>query len=632
MPDAEQQMEFPGHSLIGGRSTNLRKRSKSRLPQKIALFLSLFVLLSLLVCPRSLHSDTQPSPRHSLVQTSAGQEFACGFDPLGAQEEASKHQLHLLHSGRAQANILAQSLPRVNILGDLAVIEDDGSIVMPPNDFDMNKSALLFTPDGSGYRVSRDSLGFTKSFGARVEAFYGIDDLPLDNANNGYKELSLGSTPFPFFGASYDKLFIGTNGFITFRQGEVSGRLSAAALATELPRIAPLWADLDVTASGGIYYNRLEGRHVITWDGAPQAQYPSLSTFQLVLYDDGRFAFVYRKVKARNALVGISPGGSTELAQPMDFSNAQNEHLERAAFESFSKLKRIDIPAFTRAFYAAQPDAFDTLYMWTDFAFDNGPGYATSFNVRNDIKGIGQKLYDRGAIYGSASRLSSIALIGDIVGSWPADPNAEVAGLFTAVKIVCHEQGHRWLTYVRFKTNKGASDDLLGRDLSHWSFLMDSRTTPEGNFSSLMEGNAWGESAGGSFRTIESSANYFSELDQYLMGLRSPEEVNAVSYLDVPEEVQQRLRIGSPMDNFSLSAEKKSVTLEQIIAQEGARLPDAANAPKDFRIAFVLLIERGKAVTDLTLEKLENYRSTLVRYFSLATSRRGALNSALFHN
>jgi hypothetical protein len=566
------------------------------------------------------------------VLSNAHNEFICGFQPLGAEEELSKHKLHLLHSQGESAQIVANSLPRVNIIGDTAVIEDDGSIVMPANNFDMNKSSVLFTPEGNGYRVTRDGVGFSKDFGSRLDYFFGIDNDLLSNANNGYRELSFGSLPFKFFGVSYDKFFVSTNGFISFTQGDVSGRMSAAALASEMPRIAPLWADLDVTATGGIYHNRLEDRQVITWDGAPQAQYPNLSTFQLVLYDDGRFAFVYRKVKARNALVGISPGNSGATAEPLDFSNAQNQAVARPVFESFSKQKRIDIPALTRAFYSSQPDAFDTLYLWTDFAFDNGPGYATSFNVRNDIQGIGVRIFDKGAVYGSPSRLSTIAMIGDCIGSWPDDPNAHVVGLFSAIKIVCHEQGHRWLSYIRFNTNKGANDDLLGRDLSHWSFFMDTRTTPEGNFSSLMEGNVWSDGAGGPFRTIESTANYFSELDQYLMGLRSPEEVGEIAYLDVPDELQERFRFGSPLSNFTISAVKRNVSLDQIIAQEGARLPDAANSAKDFRIAFLLLTERDTTAANKTLNKLDNYRSTLLRYFSTATSRRATLDSRLFQN
>lgn len=573
--------------------------------------------------------DIRQSPAASL---SAHPEFLCGFNELGAEEEFSKHKLHLLNRQQEKSSLVANRLPAVNLVGNIAVIEDDGSIVMPANDFDMNKSSLLFTPQGDGYRVSRNTVGFTKDFGARLDRFLGIDHMPLSDANNGYAEVAFANAPFSFFGAGYDKFFVSTNGFVTFNQGDSSGRTSAAALATEMPRIAPLWADLDVTSLGGIYHNRLEDRQVITWDGAPQAQYSGISTFQLVLYNDGRIAFVYRKVKARNALVGISPGSLASGAQPLDFSNAQSQFINTAVFESFSKQKRIDIPAFTRAFYTAQPDDFDTLYLWTDFAFDNGPGYATSFNVRNDIRGIGARVFDRGAIYGSPAKLSSIALMGDAISSWPDDPNAHVVGLFSAIKIVCHEQGHRWLSYIRFKSNKGANDNLLGRDLSHWSFLMDTRTNPEGTFSSLMEGNVWSQSTASAFQSTQSAANHFSELDQYLMGLRTPEEVGTLTYLDVPEELQAKLRFGSPMDNFTISAEKREVSIEQVIAQEGARIPDAASATKNFRIAFVLVTERGTSAAARTVNKLESYRSTLARYFSNATSRRATLDGTLQQN
>lgn len=603
---------------------------------KFPVFLLLLCFCFSIVVPL-LHSATAQAGNALIHQSAfapltAHDEAICGFNPQGAEDEISNHKLHALNLQKEKSSIVTNSLPRVSIVGDIALIEDDGSIIMPANDFDMNKSSLLFTPEGNGYRVSRDSVGLTKDFGTRLDYFFGLDNELLSGANNGYRELPFTNAPFPFFGINYDKFFIGTNGYITFNQGDATGRISASALATNMPRIAPLWADLDVTSSGGIYYNRLEDRHVITWDGAPQAQYPAISTFQLILYNDGRFAFVYRKVKARNALVGISPGNLPPGSQPMDFSNAQHELITTSVFESFSKEKRIDIPAFTRAFYNSQPDAFDTLYMWTNFAFDNGPGYATSFSVRNDIKGIGAQIFDKGAVYGSSAQLASIALMGDIAGSWPDDPNAQVAGLFTAVKIVCHEQGHRWLSYIRFKTNRGPSDDLLGRDLNHWSFLMDTRTTAEGTFSSLMEGNAWRTGAGGSFLTVETAANNFSEIDQYLMGLRAPEEVSTLSYLNVPDDVQAKLRFGSPMSNFSINAERRDVSIEQIIAQEGPRVPDAANSPKNFRIAFILLTERGTNAANKTLNRLENYRSTLVRYFSTATSRRGALDSTLIQN
>jgi hypothetical protein len=593
----------------------------------VAIFLSSSAPLS------RLHAEAsaiQPSRR--IAQSTSG-GLICGFDARGAEEALSYHREHRQRLTGDLDALSIQSPPSVQTVGDIALIQDDGSLVAQPNGFDLKNSSLLFTPDGNGYRTSVGTVGFNGELGTRLGDYLGIDDLPLEGANNGYKEIAINAAPFKFFNTVYDKIFVSTNGFISFTRGDTSARVSAAALAKEMPRIAPLWADLDLTEGGSLFYNRLPGLHLITWNKAPQAQYSGASTFQAALYDDGRIAFAYKKVKARNAMIGLSSGSSNLDPQPLDFSEAQNQHIEAPAFESFSKQKRVDIPAITRAFFNAQPDTFDTIYIWTDFAFDNGPGYATSFIVRNDIQGIGVKQFDKAGMYGSASRLSSIVVMGDIVGSWIDDPNANVVGLFSAVAITCHEQAHRWTSYVRFNSNRGVKDDLLGRDLNHWSFLMDTRTVENGSFSSLMEGNAWSGLTTGTFKTIESSANHFSELDQYLMGLRSADEVSDLSYIDISDEqLHEALRIVSPASNFTISGDRKTVSIDRIIEHEGARVPDIAQSPKEFRVAFILLSERGRTPTTAVINKTDNYRSELVKYFRQATGRRGALDSSLSTN
>jgi hypothetical protein len=611
--------------------------NKKYYPQLILLVLSVIFLCSSVYIPH-LHATTKVAQNPQTTVQSTGSGLSCGFDAQGAENALNSHREHRLCAkgnfpkGNLDA-LTIQSLPGVQAAGDVALIEDDGSIVMQPNGFDLKNNSILFTPDGNGYRTSIGSIGFNGELGARINDYLGSDGLPLEGANNGYKEISLTSAPFKFFNTTFDKIFISTNGFISFGRGDTTARVSAAALAKEMPRLAPLWADLDVTVSGGVFYNRLPGLHLITWNKAPQAQYSGASTFQAALYDDGRIAFAYKKVKARNAMIGLSPGDSTTDAEPLDFSEAQNLRVDAPAFESFSKQKRIDIPALTRTFFNAMPDTFDTVYIWTDFAFDNGPGYATSFIVRNDIQGIGVSQFDKGAMYGSNSRLSSIIVMGDIVGSWIDDPNAHVVGLFSAVAITCHEQAHRWTSYVRFNTNRGVKDDLLGRDLNHWSFLMDTRTVDNGSFSSLMEGNAWSGGTTGTFKTIESSANHFSELDQYLMGLRPASEVGDLSYIDIgDQQLEEALRIVSPASNFTISGERKTVSIDRIIEHEGARVPDVTSSPKEFRIAFILLTERGRAPSTAVINKTDSYRSALVKYFGQATGRRGSLNSSLTEN
>jgi hypothetical protein len=605
---------------------------KSRARASLALCLA---LVAALAAPSATAVGTGTTTAHVAGNPASGVGFNCGYDPQGAEREWHNHRANLLAlNGRASGGRASQSVrtraARTEDRGDLALIEDDGTIIMSPSKFDLKNRAVMFTPDGDGYRIAREEVDFEKEFGFKMNYFYGSNGDLLGSSDNGWRDMALIGSGFTFFGVLYDRIYVGSNGYITFTRGDTGADPSVAALASELPRIAPLWSNLNPTTRGGVYYNRLSGRHVITWDRVPHAQFGGANTAQAVLYDDGRIAFVYKKVKTRSAVAGISPGRPDLEALPVDLSDPPEEAVTGPFFESFSTFKRLDVPALTRAFYEAHGDIFDALYIWTDFSFDNGPGFAHSFNVRNDIGGIGIPMFDRGGIFGSASRLSTVITMGNVAdGQWPADPDEHVVGLNSAISIVCHEQGHRWLSYVRFDADHDIKDDLLGRDNAHWSFLVDTRTNPEGSFSSLMEGNAWRDNGNGTFTSIETAVNHFNDLDLYLMGLIPPDEVGDITYLTVDPALKPFLREGSPRNGFSLSAQRKTATVDQIILREGKRAPDAESAPKVFRIAFILLTESGRAPADATLEKLDRYRRSLIRYFSTATSRLGSLDSRL---
>jgi hypothetical protein len=525
------------------------------------------------------------------------------------------------------AQAVKSSGPSLRDTGDIAIIEDDGTIVIPPSGFSLKNSSVLFAPDGDGYRISSGGVGFSTDFGSRLGYFL-IGENKLGDFDNAYRDVSLTGPRFQFFGVYYDTIYIGTNGYITFTQGDTTARISPSALATQLPRIAPLWADLEFNDSGNIYYNRLEGRYLITWAGGGQPDYDGISTFQAALYDDGRIAFVYKKVKVHAALVGISPGHSTVDPQPVDFADPPAGKMTGAVFETFAKQKRLDLPALLHAFYGPQSDVFDTAFVWTDFDFDNGTGVAHSFNVRNDISGIGIARFDRGSAYGSGSRLSTVVTMGN-ASDWPSNPETISAGLNSAISIVCHEQGHRWLAYVHFEDQGEVRDDLLGRENAHWSFLVDSRTNGDGSFSSLMEGNSWRDGGAGTLTTIESAVNYFTPLDQYLMGLRSAGDVGDIPYLVTDPQLKQLLHEKSPVSGFSMTAVGKTTNVAQIVAHEGPRIPDATTAPKEFRVAFILLTEQGSTPASVTLEKLARYRDSLISYFSVSTGRRASLSASL---
>lgn len=557
--------------------------------------------------------------------------FNCGYDPDGATDEWLVHKSNLLSRSKSERSvsesILSAAGPTVADIGDIAVMGDDGTVIYSPIRFNLKNSSILFTPEGDGYRISSGDIGFTRDIGGRLGFFFGSDKRPEDG-DNGYRDFQLPDAPFPFFGTYYDTIYIGTNGYITFNNGDTTARLSPAALASDLPRIAPLWADLEVVDAGEIYYKRFADRHLVTWSGVGQPAYDGLSTFQVALYDDGRFAFVYKKVKAQAALVGISPGGFDGEPQAIDFSRPPADAVKEPVYQMFGKQKRLDLPALLRAFYRHFPDSFDTAFIWTDFEYDNGLGVAHSFNVRNQISGIGLRNFDRGFVYGSAERLSTVVTVGN-QADWPGNPQVIAAGLNSAISIVCHEQGHRWLAYVRFDAEHDIKEDLLGRENAHWSFLVDTRTDSQGTISSLMEGNAWRDSGSGTFTTTETAVNYFTPLDQYLMGLRSPDEVGEIPYLSTSSQLKEFIREKSPVSGFSLSAVRKTTSVGQIVEREGPRIPDVQHSQKDFRVAFILLTEQGAQPSSAVLDKIARYRDALVEYFSAATDGRATMSASL---
>lgn len=591
--------------------------------------LSVAILAAALLAP---FPGAHANPPDAKGFSSFSNPLNCGYDARGAEDELSNHKLNALRRGEADyprtMSLLQKRRPSIDDTNDIALLQNDGTLVIPPAKFNLKNRSILFTPerdsDNFGYRISMPEIEFNNDFGSRLE-FFGSDG--EKNSDNGYSGVSLDGNQFPFYGVSYDTFFVGTNGYITFAQGDTSARISPSALATELPRIAPLWADLDVSDSGNIYYNRLQGALLFTWNKAGQPSNDGASTFQAVLYDDGRIAFVYKKVNAQAALIGISPGNSATAAQPVDFLKPPAERLTGPLFETFAKDKRLDLPAIMRAFYTTHSDSFDTVYVWTNFAFDNGQFVAHTFNISNNIQGIGLPIFNRAPAYGSA-HLGSLIAMGN-TGDWPKNPDAYVVGLNSAISIVCHEQGHLWLAYIHFDADNQVKDDLLGRQDSHWSFLVDTRTSADGAYSSLMEGNSWRESGGGIFTTFESAVNYFTPLDQYLMGLRPANEIGDIPYLVTDLQLKEFLHEKSPASGFSMSAVRKTTSVAQIIAREGPRIPDVITSPKAFRVAFVALSEQNSTISSSELAKISAYRDAIVRYFSTATGGRGSLDASL---
>jgi len=117
---------------------------------------------------------------------------------------------------------------------------------------------------------------------------------------------------FPFFGQEYGELFISSNGFIDFTNGNASYLKSEEALAGRV-MIAPLWDDLEIDPAGhpehDIYIHMPSADSVCFRWSAKSYHTESDINVELILYRDGRIAFNYGEGnRATSPVIGISGG------------------------------------------------------------------------------------------------------------------------------------------------------------------------------------------------------------------------------------------------------------------------------------------------------------------------------------
>ena len=137
--------------------------------------------------------------------------------------------------------------------------------------------------------------------------------LQLDDNNFVEVQFTAGST-FTFFGQTYASVFIGSNGYITFGNGDSSSELKSSNF-NSLPRVAALMTDLvPVQGSTIITYSQDEDMLVLTVQKIRHASdSDSFASYQIALhFGDGSSTITHTdttlKRQSIKAIVGLSSG------------------------------------------------------------------------------------------------------------------------------------------------------------------------------------------------------------------------------------------------------------------------------------------------------------------------------------
>ncbi len=570
-------------------------------------------LLVLIACFSTEGFSRSTSPRPSRL---SNHPF-CGAYPGRIFDELRKAKAvrQVLELRRSPLALRTNSLATGDV-GNIAIIEDDGTIVSQANPFDLADTNLKMTPNGPGaYALSFQVGSVNQKFGTKLAL-----------TDDDFREIAFPTGfQFPFMGTKYGSVFINSDGNITFTQGDSAHTdRDLSRFNGGVPRIAALFDDLDPTlGDGSVYYNILPDRFLITWNLIREFEGILPNTVQLALFPDGSFEITFGSVGATSLIVGWTAGQNLQTINLTDLSKSSGALPSGPVAENFSDQTKIDYAALAKRFYQTHPDDYDQLAFYTNFPYDIGADtFAFEATIKNDINGINVDIFDYSQEFGSGGRLQSFLSLNQLA-AFPDNPDEIAVRTYSPVAVLAHETAHRWLAYPLFKLGTTNSGDLLGYQQAHWSYFFNADA-------SLMEGHVIRDNGNGSF-TITEATNRFGKLDQYLMGLRGAADVGPLFYVKPSAGSGHDATDVTHLSDIGLTfnGTRTDLTVNDIIAAEGPRSPDVVSAPKGIHQASILLVRSGTSPTAAELEKLSRMQQHLQEFFSQATEGLGTVDTRL---
>lgn len=140
---------------------------------------------------------------------------------------------------------------------------------------------------------------------------------------------------FPYQGNTYSSVFVNSNGYLTFGDGEIFAFTpNVPDFENGLPRVAPLWVDLDPGADGFILANGDGSSVTIDFVGVPEFFFGGSNTFSVTLDASGGVYMSYSGLTAPEGLTGLAEGGGA-ASTPADLSTSPTWSATGSTHELF---------------------------------------------------------------------------------------------------------------------------------------------------------------------------------------------------------------------------------------------------------------------------------------------------------
>jgi len=208
-------------------------------------------------------------------------------------------------------------------------------------------------------------------------------------------------------------------------------------------------------------------------------------------------------------------------------------------------------------FYEKHEDTYDFLTIYVTYNDSNNMYH---YLVKNQIQGIGLSIFNNSDSYGSKGKLIGINWMKDI------DMDVEYYERFNhsiklGVNAILHETSHQWGAYVDFIDENGQRSNSLRNpyNMAHWDKKLETGYD-------LLDGYSWRDNGNGTFTAkVTDFMQGYSQLDLYLMGLMSKDEVSPLKLINSTSDTKY-MDVGT-----TISGSIRTISIQQIIDVAGNR-------------------------------------------------------------
>jgi hypothetical protein len=322
-----------------------------------------------------------------------------------------------------------------------------------------------------------------------------------------------------------------------------------------------------------------------------------------------------------------------------------------AIYESFHYLALPEAEDLACTVIKTLGDKFDFLAYYSDFRIDNQEAGTPSNGPRGgNVTGIGETQHDLESyctagrfqwgfvqpVYVGSNQMQERPPEGAPVGSdhdvtyyahqlGERSPDGKMLFYNYAMSQIGHELGHRWGASASAKIN----GETIPLGPVHWARGLQAPVPfpyQRPSEASAMGGGVWQDNFDGTFTQLDDDyyvpATGYSYLDLYLMGLISGAEVPDFFLL------KNLVAVGKDANGHPIfKADRTKVTIQDVIAAEGPRLPDVDHSQKSFDTGIVVVVEHGKSPSPELVERANGIRQQWVDYWVTTTGHRASMTT-----